>query len=160
MILFFISGSFSALFAIIAELVAFSFLTPSGVGIDPWNLNNIGIPFSVILMTLAVVAVIEESLKFLVLARQTVRATEASTDWLRFVVFGIGFTVTEIAFASISSGNGSLIPIGAMAGLLVLHVLTAFLYGKAVGSRRNRLRLIYAVGILIHLSYDILLALA
>ncbi|MEI7750240.1 MAG: hypothetical protein WCJ25_04535 [Candidatus Moraniibacteriota bacterium] len=159
MFLFLISGSFSALFAVIAEIAVFSFLAPAGTGIDPWNLNTTGTPLSAILVTLVFVAVIEESLKVLVLTKQANRITGSSLSFPS-LMFGFGFAVTEITMASISSGNGALIPIPAATGMLVVHGLTAFLYGSAIPAGRNQLRLMFIVGISIHLAYDIFLALA
>jgi len=154
MLLFLVSGSFSALFAVIAELAVFSFLAPAGAGIDPWNLGVAGTTFPSILITLAFVAVIEESLKLLVLMKQAGRIVGSPLS-LPALMFGLGFAVTEITMASVSSGNGTLIPLPAATGILVVHVLTAFLYGTAIPAGKNRLRLMFAIGISIHLAYDV-----
>jgi len=157
MILFLFSGSFSALFAVIAELVFFAILSPSGMGTDPWRLDAAGAPPIPILGTFFFVAVIEESMKLLVLARQTERTGSKNLP-VPAVLFGLGFAMTEITLASIS-GIGSAIPVTAAGGMLVLHILTTFLYGTALPFGKNRMKLALAIGISIHLIYDILLAL-
>lgn len=157
MILFLFSGSFSALFAVIAELVFFAILSPSGMGTDPWRLDATGVPFISILGTLFFVAVIEESMKLLVLARQAERIDSKKLP-VSAVLFGLGFAVTEITLASIS-GIGSAMPVIAAGGMLVIHILTTFLYGITLPFGKNRMKWALAIGISIHLIYDILLAL-
>ena len=158
MFLFLISGSFSALFAVVAELALFSFLSPTGTGIDPWNIGAMETSFLMIVTTFVFVALIEESLKMLVLTKQT-RHTGGSVIPSPAVLFGLGFALTEGALAFISNGNIP-IPLPAITGMLVLHIVTSILYFTAIPVGKNRMKLMLLVGICIHLIYNIFLALA
>lgn len=156
MVLFLFSGCFSALFAIVAELAVFSFLVPSGAGIDSWHLGLVSGLSVITFLTFALVAVIEESMKFIVLNRQIGQMT-GTWPWAPPAIFGLGFAVTEITLASMTAGV--LNPPTSVAGILVLHILTSVLYGHAAPLGKKRVRTALAAGIAIHLLYDILLAL-
>lgn len=155
MLLFLFSGAFSALFAVVAELAVFSFL-PTGT--DPWHLSSVTTPGFSAILSFALVAAIEEGLKLSVLARQSMSFPSTSPK-ASPVLFGLGFAATEITLASLTTGDGSLIPIPAAAGILFLHIATSSLYGTAVSGRKIRLKSALIVGIIAHFAYDIVLAL-
>ncbi|NTW89652.1 MAG: hypothetical protein HGB37_01945 [Candidatus Moranbacteria bacterium] len=157
MILFLFSGCFSALFAVVAELAVFSFLVPSGAGMDPWHLGLSSGLSAIGFVTFVFVAVIEESLKLIVLSRQAWQ-NRIGSPWASSALFGLGFAATEIALASLTSGTG-LIPFPPMVGMLSIHVLTSLLYGFAIPSGKNRAKMALVIGITIHLLYDVVLAL-
>lgn len=158
MILFLFSGAFSALFAVIAELATFSLLSPSGAGTDLWHINTVTTPFVVLLVSFFFVAVIEESAKFLVLARQLARTGDADRLFSG-IPFGLGFALTE-AIMAVLTHDGTSVPFSAMIGIFILHILTATAYGSVVGTAsRLRTRTVFVIGILIHLGYDTVLAL-
>ncbi|NTW76094.1 MAG: hypothetical protein HGB34_04330 [Candidatus Moranbacteria bacterium] len=158
MILFLFSGCFSALFAVVAELAVFSFLVPSGAGMDPWHLGLVSGLSVIGFVTFVFVAVIEESLKLLVLNRQTRQSSIART-WATFALFGLGFALTEIALASMTTDAGIIPPIPII-GILAIHTITPVLYGLTIPFGRKRLFTVLIVGISAHLLYDVLLALA
>lgn len=157
MILFLFSGCFSALFAVVAELAVFSFLVPSGAGMDPWHLGLVSGLSAIGFVTFVFVAIIEESLKLIVLSRQAGQ-NRIGNPWVSSALFGLGFAVTEITLASVTSGTG-LIPFPPMVGMLAIHVLTSLLYGFAIPNGKNRSKIALVIGISLHLLYDVVLAL-
>jgi RsiW-degrading membrane proteinase PrsW (M82 family) len=157
MLLFLFSGCFTALFAVVAELAVFSFLTPSGMVMDPWHLGLVSGLSVIGFVTFIFVAIIEESLKFLVLSRQ-IRQALHDRLWISFLLFGLGFAATEVAFASITNETG-LIPLFPMVGILTVHIFTSFLYGFAIANGKDRLKIVLVIGMSVHLLYDVVLAL-
>ncbi|NTW15314.1 MAG: hypothetical protein HGA38_02995 [Candidatus Moranbacteria bacterium] len=151
-ILFLISGAFSAGFAVITELV----LLP---GKDALSVPGEGsvLPFALI-FGLFMIAVIEESIKLLVLERQSRNRPDGPIRSTA-LPFGLGFAAAESALAAFSA-QGSDITASAVAGLFLLHTGTSLLYGTSIRRGRNTLITVLLIGVALHFVYDILLALA
>lgn len=125
---------------------------------DPWHLGLVSGLSIVGFVTFLFVAVIEESLKLLVLSRQI---AEHPTEYplASYVLFGFGFATTEIVLASMASGRG-FIPFLSIIGMLAVHILTSFLYGWALSKGKLTTKTALVAGTAVHLLYDVLLALA
>jgi len=146
---FLISGILAALFALVLELIVSSASDFARTNIV---LDTVppGIPF------LALLALIEEAMKFSVLWKVARAENTPAVFPSGAILFTLGFGGTEVFLA------GALFPaapISALVGIFAVHAGTILLYGYGVRKRFSLLILatMLIAGIILHALYNVLL---
>jgi hypothetical protein len=155
MILFFFYGTFTALFAIVAEIMSGSFLPDSGYS----AIRSSASPqLPVLILTIIVLATIEETLKYLVI-RKTLRRTADIGAIPASLFFGAGFAATELSLLFLTQKPAFPSYLLPVLGILAIHMGTSLAYGYYDGRRSGWKPLIPVfIGISVHTAYNLLLA--
>ena len=156
MFLFFIYGTLSALFALVAEIMSGAFLPKAGLSaIRSAAVSSL----PVLISTIIVLASIEELVKYFVL-RKTLKAMNDIRTVPASLLFGIGFAATELGLLFAMEQPSTQTALLPVLGILIIHVVTAVIYGYGVrhGSGRSE-ALPIILGISIHAAYNLVLAL-
>lgn len=148
---FLFSGIFAALFALILELTLGSI-----PGFDYTGMRtDINDPAILTPLTLALFALIEETMKYSVLWKVSLIERKVRLFPSGTMLFALGFGATELLLASSKFPDAAM---PALSGMFVLHLFTILLYGFMLGKHPSKK--IFVIGILIfgtaiHLAYNI-----
>ncbi|MEI6650894.1 MAG: hypothetical protein WCL23_05735 [Candidatus Moraniibacteriota bacterium] len=156
MFVFFIYGTLTALFALIAEIMSGALLPEAGfLAIR----SAAASPLSVLAPTIIVLASIEELLKYFVL-RKTLRTDSGIRPIPASLLFGIGFAATELGLLSMMGASASPSTFLPLFGILTVHVVTSVIYGYGIRRGPGKSGAIAVlIGILLHTAYNLVLAL-
>lgn len=140
MAIFFIFGIFAALFAAILEL---------SVGVV--------FPAAGLLLSLSFFAFIEETMKLIMLRKTLDSRFRSPLIPKNVIFFAVGFIGVELSLATLRYPN---MPAEAITGIAFVHTATVAWYGYALFRKFSSKLLLLALfmGIIAHLSYNLLLA--
>jgi hypothetical protein len=153
-----IFGVLSAAFALIAELLVFSFsVFTESASSTPLPIGGGSLSVAIIL-TIVVGALIEEASKYLFLIRYHVlrladRELALGSLLLLGLLFGLGFALPEAWFAWSAVG----LEAAPIAGVILIHTLTSILLAAILLSPSKRFSPLFAflLAVSLHIAYNI-----
>lgn len=153
-----LSGLFAAIFALIGELVVFSFVdisqNPFAMTLsqsDNIIFTNSGFGF------LFVFALLEESFKYIVLRRTLPPQASSQAFFVFLFLFSIGFASLETALILINDSNLNTATFAHIATIALFHLATIFILGSSIRGTAYLMYSIFALPLatLVHFLYNI-----
>jgi RsiW-degrading membrane proteinase PrsW (M82 family) len=152
MFTFFIYGTLTALFALIAEILSGALIPDAGFSTIRSAEQS---SFSILVLTIFILAALEEGLKYLVL-RKTLLQNNGVHTISASLLFGIGFAVTELALIFLMAQLSSTVTLSAILGILAVHIATAGIYGYSIRRKSGQPEaLLVLIGISLHAAYNL-----
>lgn len=148
---FFFYGIISALGAMIIELVLKNILS------SEISLGNIF--FTIITPSLILFALVEETLKFIVINKAVLSLKKSSEAFIGAFLIGLGFALTEIYLAFSNNLFEQSNYLLAILGILIIHISTSLIFGyfsfKKNPLSKTFFTVILIFATLLHLIYNI-----